>query len=66
MQTISVGNKVRHLTDPKYNNNDMVVEDVNGNKILCGYYDKDNNYLTKEFNLDEIQYLNDGLDNGFL
>jgi hypothetical protein len=58
MNTIDIGDKVRHKTDNKYNALQMEVKEIEEGKILCDYFDYiGNNTKEKWFDENELELL---------
>lgn len=66
MGTIEIGDKVRHKTDNKYNALQMEVKEVEGEKVLCEYFDfKDKTEKEKWFDENELELIQKA-EGGFL
>lgn len=61
METIDIGDKVRHKTDNKYNALLMEAKEFNDRKILCEYFDyADKSTKEKWFDENELELIQKG------
>ncbi|MBN2893299.1 MAG: hypothetical protein JXL97_15615 [Bacteroidales bacterium] len=58
MRAIEINDTVRHRTDKKHYTGEIVVISIDGNKILCEYFDSsDNCKKEKWFDENELEFV---------
>jgi len=66
MNTIDLGDKVRHKSDNSYNALQMEVREIEDDKILCDYFDNTEKLMKEKwFNENEIELVQKA-EGGFL